>query len=1071
IKKSNPELFEIYARVALTGKPETFETYLESLGIWFSIAVYSPRKEYFVAVFDNITERKRAEEALRESEQRYRSLVEMSPDAIAVHSEGVFVFVNTAAVRLLGATCAKDLIGKPIMDFVHPDSREMVKERVRMIREEGTQAPLIEEKFMRLDGTVVDVEVAAIQFVYQGKPAIRVVVRDITGRNRAERELKLLAQTVACTRDCVSITDLEDRILFVNDAFVETYGYTRNELIGNPVSMVRSPLTAPGVGQQILPATLNGGWYGEIFNRRKDGSDFPVELWTSMVRDGHNEPVAMVGVARDITERKRAEEALRENEKRYRSIVENLTEAYYEADRHAAFTYCNPGLCLISGHTEGELLGTISFRLVAEEHRQNVMASYKRWIDEKRTDTSMEFFVQTKQGRKFWVEQITHCEFDSSGTFLKASNILRDIDERKRAEQALKESEMKFRGLIEQAADGVFMADPNGKLLLVNPKACEMLGYGEEELLRLHISDTYPPGEIDQAASRMQDVKSRGTVQFERNMRRKDGTIFQVEVSLQFLEDGTFQGIVRDITERKRAEDALKESERLLRESQVMAGLGSYALDITAGTWKSSVVLDDIFGIDAHFIRSIEGWASLIHPEHCESMVDYLTNEVIGKSIRFDKQYSIVRHSDGQERWVHGLGELEFDAQHRPIKMIGTIQDITERRRAEEETKNLELQFFQAQKMESVGTLASGIAHDFNNILGIILGHATLLERISDDPAKFLKSRESIVTAVHRGASLVQQILTFARKTDVTFEPVNVNDTVTELVKMLQETFPKTITFSLQLAPTVPFINGDRTQLHQTLLNLCVNARDAMPDGGSLAIGTHRASGTRLRMRFPDACDSEFICVSVSDTGTGMDEATRQRLFEPFFTTKPTGKGTGLGLAVVHGIMKSHHGHIDVESEVGKGTTFRLYFPVPRTNHAAVETQQAMEDDVPGGSETVLLIEDEEALRELARGVLEARGYRVLLAADGEEAVQLYTEHRNEIAVVISDMGLPRMDGAGVFQRIKDINPAVKFILVSGYLEPEIKADLLKAGAKGFVQKPYTPLGILKQMRDVVERA
>jgi PAS domain S-box-containing protein len=897
----------------------------------------SPQIRYYEGTLQDITERKHTEEALLESEERYRSLVELSPEAIGVHSEGRLVYANAAAAQLLGTGSPEELVGKPILSFVHPDYHDAVKQRVQSVGSEGKVAPLIEEKFIRLDGTVIDVEVVAIPFTFRTKPAVQVVIRDITARNQAEREIKLLAQTVASTKDCVSITDLEDRTLFVNDAFIETYGYTREDLMGKPISIIRSPTTAAELANQIRPATLAGGWYGEIVNRRKDGSDFPVELWTSVVRNETDEPVAMVGVARDITDRKGVE-------------------------------------------------------------------------------------------------------------------------------QSLKASEAKFRQLIEQAADAVFAADKDGRLLLVNPKACEMLGYSESELLCLSIRDTYPPEELSLAALRMREAQPGKSFQFERDMRRKDGSLFPVEVSLQLLKDGTFQGIVRDISARKRAEESIHKLYTAIEQSEEVILMTERDGTIT----YVNPAFKKVYGFTKEEAvgktpRILKG--GMLTEEDYR---DFWALLLAGKSVRGD---IVNRTKSGRLITVESSVSPIHDTEGNVSGFIAVQDDITDRKKAEEERKALESQLLQAQKFESIGTLAGGIAHDFNNILGIILGHATLMEQVNGDPSKFLKGRDAIITAVQRGASLVQQILTFARKTEVLVEPVNLNETVIELVKMLEETFPKTISFSLKLAPKVPLVNADRTQLHQTLLNLCVNARDVMPEGGLLSMSTERIAGTLVQTRFPGAPEDAYVRVSVSDTGTGMDDVTRGRIFEPFFTTKPIGKGTGLGLAIVHGIMKSHHGYVDVESKLGNGTTFSLYFPSLQENHEAHQVGKKKESEVAGGRETILVVEDEEVLCDLVRVLLESKGYRVLTANDGEEAIRLYRAHHEDVALVLSDMGLPQTSGEDAFLQMRTVNPDLKTILVSGYLEPEVKARLLKAGARGFVQKPYVPLEVLEKIRETLDTA
>jgi PAS domain S-box-containing protein len=387
------------------------------------------------------------------------------------------------------------------------------------------------------------------------------------------------------------------------------------------------------------------------------------------------------------------------------------------------------------------------------------------------------------------------------------------------------------------------------------------------------------------------------------------------------------------------------------------------------------------------------------------------------------------------------------------------------------ERKRLEDQLRQAQKLENLGSLAGGIAHDFNNILAIMSVNASMLKKLDAPEEKRSERIEAIQHAIRRGSGLVGQLLTFARKTDVLFEPVNVNAALQEIVKMLSATFPKMYTFSLNVDTSIPLISADSNQLPQVLMNLCVNARDAMPDGGTVTLSTEVVEGAVLRKRFSEAREQQYICVSVSDTGTGMDEATRNRMFEPFFTTKGNGKGTGLGLAVVYGVLRSHHGFIDVESEISLGTTFRLYFFVPPKDVRSSSTSQPAEEEVARGTETILLIEDEEILLRSISDLLNENGYTVLTARDGMEAVEVYARNKEEIELVLSDVGLPKQSGWDTFLKIREINPAIRFIFASGNLDPNLKAELSKKGVRNFIEKPYVSDEILKSIREVASNS
>jgi len=381
----------------------------------------------------------------------------------------------------------------------------------------------------------------------------------------------------------------------------------------------------------------------------------------------------------------------------------------------------------------------------------------------------------------------------------------------------------------------------------------------------------------------------------------------------------------------------------------------------------------------------------------------------------------------------------------------------------------LEQQLIKAQKLESLGTLAGGIAHDFNNILGIIVGHATLLRRMEHESERIKQSVETITTAAQRGAALVRQLLTFARKSDVIMHRISLNDSVKEVAALIRETFPKTIAYSTALEEKLPLILADSTQIHQVLLNLCVNARDAMPEGGTLCITTSTIDQREVQAKFPKAGSREYVLLEVGDNGIGMDEETRHRIFEPFFTTKEEGKGTGLGLAVAFGIISLHNGFIDVASTPGAGTTFYLYFPANPEEIEPFHISTEIADEVKGGNETILLVEDEEMLRDLAMLSLKGKGYHVIGASDGEEAIRIYWERYNKVALVVSDMGLPKLDGYSVFNELKRINPKVKFVIASGYLDPALKSEILKSGVKEFIQKPYVPNDLLVKIRTVLD--
>ncbi|MBI3579692.1 MAG: response regulator [Ignavibacteriales bacterium] len=520
-------------------------------------------------------------------------------------------------------------------------------------------------------------------------------------------------------------------------------------------------------------------------------------------------------------------------------------------------------------------------------------------------------------------------------------------------------------------------------------------------------------------------------------------------------------GSLTDVTEHKRAEEALHESEERFR------SLFEESKDVVFFSTLEGKIIDvNNAGLELFGYASKEEFFELdIQQDLFVNTNDWRKHQEILFTQGYVKDFELVlKKKDGSHLNVLETSSVVTDAHGTTVAYRGIIRDVTEQ-------KKLEDQLRQAHKLQSIGILVGGIAHNFNNILGIILGYVSMLRREKENGVRFTEGVEAIQKAVERGAALVRQLLTFARKTDVQLAIVDVNDIIRELARMVMETFPKTIAISLNLTPDLPLVKIDQNQLHQALLNLCVNSRDAMMGEGALSISTSLVEPVQLRERFEGVFGEHYIAIEVVDTGIGMDEATRNHIFEPFFTTKDIGKGTGLGLSVVYGIVKSQNGFIDLQSVQGKGTKFIIYLPVAFGSSAHHLRNDAIPSGDHGGTETVLIVEDEPSLLDLLRSLLTKKGYKVLTAKNGIEAVNSYRRHHNKIQLVLMDIGLPRLDGWESLKRMKEINPEVLVVLASGYLTPDIEESAKNQGAEVFISKPYMPEKVLLTVREVLDRA
>lgn len=633
-------------------------------------------------------------------------------------------------------------------------------------------------------------------------------------------------------------------------------------------------------------------------------------------------------------------------------------------------------------------------------------------------------------------------------------------EERKQAERELRVSESRFRELYDDAPVGYHEIDTEGRIKRVNQTELLMLGFAQEEMLGHYVWEFAKNTEVsrrvvhEKLAGRLVMAKS-----YEREYRRKDGSSVMFLVKENILHDsaGRITGIrttLQDVTERKRAEETIRLSEekyRLFFENDLT---GDYICTPSGTILACNPAFVKIFGF-----RSIEealqtNITTLYKsPERRQHLL-----ELLRQSKKVEYYELEMRGIDGQPVYAIANIVAKVDEAGDLAEINGYIFDDTQRKRLEEEMLN-------TQKIESIGTLAEGIAHDFNNILGIIIGYLELLECQVTDEGK--RSIGMINEAVNRATALVRQILTFARRTGLESIPIQVNEIIGNIFGMIRETFPKTIEIRTELQQGLPPIMGDPTHLHQALLNLSVNARDAVQGGGTIKFRTDLVESEKVKKRFPAATAESYVRVSVEDSGGGMSKETLRRIFEPFFTTKERGKGTGLGLSVVYGIVSSLNGFIDVESLIGKGATFYIYFPALR-----IEGQPACQmehiEEIVGGNETILLVEDEEAIRSLTATNLEKKGYTVLTAEDGAKAIAIFKEHQSEISLVFSDLGLPKLDGLDVLKVIKALRKDIKGILASGYFDPQMKEELVKEGIQT-LQKPYSSTQLYRIIREVLD--
>jgi len=858
------------------------------------------------------------------------------------------------------------------------------------------------------------------------------------------------------------LIDVTGKIIAANRSGAERLGKTVQGIIGTTFRELLSADVYENRRRKVAEAIKSGkpvGFEDQIQGRWYDTTIFPIF-------DNIGRVTSLAIFGRDVTTYRLMEEARRESEKKYRLLVENASEVVLVA-QDGLIRFVNRIAFDLIGYHPIELIGKPFSAYLHPEDRETVAVRHMKRMKGEEPPPVYPFRVIDKGGESKWVEiKAVRIDWEGKPATL---NFLWEITERKRAEDALKQSEARLRSIIEHSNEMFFYHDTNHQLLYASPQSEVIFDYAPDEARRKwtdFITDS-PLNQtgIELTERAIQTGERQGPYLLE--LRRKDGGIVVLEIDESPVKDASgkvvaISGAARDVTRQKRAEQALQEEKERLR---ILVEKSPWGISLIGqdGRYKYlNPKFIEIFGYTLEDIPTGNEWFRRAYPDKS------YRKEVIAAWFDDRKRYGVGEARPRTYRAVCKDGSKKVII-FRSVSMetgdqLVFYEDSTETRRLEEQLR-------QAQKMEAVGTLAGGIAHDFNNLLQVIMGYAQMMMMGKEQADPDLGRLREIERAGQRAGELSKQLLTFSRKVETKLRPVDLNREVQQIEQLLRRTIPKMITIELHLEEGLKVINADPAQVEQVMMNLSVNARDAMPEGGRLVIETETISLDEEYCRSHlGAVPGEYVLLAVSDTGSGMNKETVDHIFEPFYTTKETDKGTGLGLSMVYGIVKSHGGYIMCYSEPGEGTTFKIYFPAIEAVSMERGAEKEGEGEIQGGSETILLVDDERLLQNLGKEILERFGYTVLIADRGEKALEIYKEKRDEISLVILDIIMPGMGGARCLEELLRVNPLVKVIFTSGYSINGPMQEAAHAGAKGFISKPYELRQMLKAVREVLDR-
>ncbi len=1020
------------------------------------------------SVIRDITKRKQAEEKLRQSEERFRQLVTHAPVGIfQANSEGDCIFVNQRWVEIAEMS-REEALGKGWANAIHPDDREHVfaqwydatttKHKVAM--EYRLRTPQGKVNWVFGSATAITNEAGKI-IGYLG------TLTDISQLKQAEEKLHRIEGLLQEAQRVAKMGSWSWDLTTNDKWWSQEFYRLTNSKQDSPIPDLETthqfihPEDRERINQITKTAIEEGIPYETEFRfLHPDGSTGHAFSCGRVERDRQGQIIRFYGISKDISEYKQVESELRKSKELYRnlaqklhSITSNAPICIYELDREGRIVFANRAY---EHMNQEELLDTKLIDWFPKDQRSTIESAIEKVFRTEKVQ-EIEYSIPNSQGEiQFYTTKIAPNRAEGKAT--TAVLIDSNITEIKRAQADLQESEERFRTMADTAPVMIWVTDTEKHCTYFNSCWLELTGQTlEHEMGHGWIQGIHPGDRQKSLDTYFTSFDARQSFSMEYRLLAHDGEYRWIldRGTPRFNPNGSFAGYIGscvDITDRKRAEEKIAEQAELL--------------DVTT---------------DAILLRKFSG-EILYYNQAAESMYGWTSSEAIGKmtneflykenSPELKEALKKVTENnswqgelcqvtkEGKEIIVASRWTLVRDKAGNPESILTVDTDITEK-------KQLEAQFLRAQRLDSLGTLASGVAHDLNNILTPILGVAQLLPiKVNNLDGNSMQMLETLENSAKRGANLVKQILSFARGQETKRTLVQIKHLLKDIEQFVKETFPKSIHIEKDIPQDLWIVSADPTQLHQVLINLIVNARDAMPNGGTLSISAQNISidenYTKMNI---EAKVGSYVVVTITDTGVGIPPENIDRIFDPFFTTKEVGKGTGLGLSTVLGIVKNHDGFLEISSKVEKGSEFKVYLP-SREGIVSQITQNA--ELLPASGELILLVDDEVSICEIIKTTLETYNFRVLTAQDGIEGISLYAIHKKEISVVLIDMMMPLMDGKTAIRTIQKMNSQAKIIGMSGLASMENLTQNVETPVQRFLAKPFTAQELLNSLTSVL---